>query len=376
MNDTTPYTCLGLERVEHGMTGATTVSAVIAMYLSIPMALFASFGNGLALYGFATTTALQTASNLLLAYLAVTDLLTGTVTLPLNIVVVTLELLHMKRPCILLTVYKITAHVLSGVSVFTLSLLSFDRCLSICYNAKYRSWNMEKIYKILYVLFWLTVLVNSLIWTFGGISLAGIRSAVSAALCISIICIVVTTCKIYAVIRSRTSAVQNMMAAAMFQERRKKERRAAKTLAIILGTSFLCFLPRMILMSLQRRKYSAAVYHAEKFTALFAFLNSSLNPIIYYRRNKDIRSVCLKLCNRIPNILPLVKRSKPEKAPSVHLQQSTLAQTRRPVGPNDFSHGSTNGPPNQISGSLRVPLVLIARPFQLGPFALPLPWRP
>ena len=181
------------------MTGATTVSAAIVMYLSIPMALFASFGNGLALYGFATTTASQTASNLLLAYLAVTDLLTGTVTLPLSIVVVTLELVHMRKPCMLLIVYKITAHVLSGVSVFTLSLLSFDRCLAICYSAKYRSWNVEKIYKVFYVLFWLITLVNSLLWTFGGISLVGIRSAVSAALYICIICIVVTTCKIYAV---------------------------------------------------------------------------------------------------------------------------------------------------------------------------------
>lgn len=321
MNDTAPSNCFGLETVEYGVTGATTVSAAISIYLSIPMALIASFGNGLALYGFATTTALQTASNLLVAYLAITDLLTGTVTLPLNIVITTLDLLRVKKPCFLLTVYKIVAHTLSGVSLFTFSLLSSDRCLSICYNAKYRSWKIKKIYKVLYVLFWLIILVNVVIWTFGGISLVGIREAITAALGVSIVCILVTTCKIYAFIHSKTSAIQNMMTVAMFQERRKRERRAAKTLAIILGSSFLCYLPRIIFLSVNRRRYDAAVYHAEKFTALVVFLNSCLNPIIYCRRNKYIRTVCLKLCNRLLGNLPLVSTR--------HVQRSQLARTFR-----------------------------------------------
>lgn len=79
----------------------------------------------------------------------------------------------------------------------------------------------------------------------------------------------------------------------------KSEQRQANTIAIIIVTLMLCYLPQITLLTI-RATYgdSRELLNIDAWADLFVFLNSSLNPLIYCLRNKEIRSALKSLFKR------------------------------------------------------------------------------
>lgn len=68
------------------------------------------------------------------------------------------------------------------------------------------------------------------------------------------------------------------------------EQKQAKTIAIIIVTLILCYLPQIVLLQI-RAGYGDSRYllNFDAWADLLVFLNSSLNPLIYCHRNKDMQ---------------------------------------------------------------------------------------
>ena len=271
------------------------IMAAFSIYLSIPFSILATLGNGLVLYSISTSASLQKPSNNLLAFLAVTDVLNGILSLPLNIALRAMEMKHIQIPCYLMVSYKVIIHLLVAVSVLMISLLSIDRCFAITNFTKYKSMNVMKAYKIVYIVFWLYPIVIMGLWVFSIVQLEILRRPLSVMLSIVLISVVVPNIMVFHEIRSSNLTIANTVSQQILSQRKRQQKRSAVTLLKIVGIFFLCYLPRVIHLQLKLNSQSAAFYHSERITALLGFSNSVINPFLYCYRKDDIRTRVLEL---------------------------------------------------------------------------------
>jgi hypothetical protein len=69
--------------------------------------------------------------------------------------------------------------------------------------------------------------------------------------------------------------------------------KAVKTIAIILGTFYICWLPLLIYLLAYSTKYSDLIIYA---LSVLALANSILNPVVYALRTKPMRLVIEEIC--------------------------------------------------------------------------------
>ena len=275
------------------------IMASFSIYLSIPLSILATLGNALILYSISTNISLQKPSNNLLAFLAVTDVLTGILSLPLNIVLRTMEVKHIQIPCYLMLSNRIINHVLVAVSVLMISLLSIDRCFAITKFTKYKSMNVMKVYKIVYFGFWLCSILVTGLWVLDIVQLRIFRHVISVMLIIVLICLVLSNAMIFYEIRSTNLTVADIVSQQILAQRKRKQKHSAVTLLTTVGIFILCYLPRVIHFQLKQNSESTAFYHSTRITALFGFLNSVINPFFYGYRKDDIRARVLELIRKL-----------------------------------------------------------------------------
>ena len=103
--------CYGFQTSKPIYDTGKVATAIVSLYISIPLSILATTGNGLILYAVYTTNALQKPSSLLFAFIAMTDILEGIVPIPLGIAISVLEMKSALTPCTLRITYGV-AHVL------------------------------------------------------------------------------------------------------------------------------------------------------------------------------------------------------------------------------------------------------------------------
>ena len=267
------------------------ITAVVSLYLSIPLSILATIGNGLILYAIFATNALQKPPNLLLAFIAITDLLAGIVAMPLSIAIRIMDVKSVLTPCILHIAYQSIAVPLTTVSFLTMGLLSIDSLLACSFPTKYKTWHLKRIYKWIFTISWLLPVSVIVLTRTTSVEADTGKRILSAILSVNVICIVLSNWRIYGIIRTNNSSVGDVLSQAAVEHRRKKQKRLLKTLAAITIFFLVCHLPRTIVHQLQLNEDSLAFYHASRYCSILIFLNSSLNPIIFCYRKEDIRSV-------------------------------------------------------------------------------------
>ena len=306
MNATSVSKCNSMEQFTHNDTGIV-ITAVASVYFSCSIGFVATFGNGLILYAVFKENALAKPSNLLLAFLAVTDILAGMLSMPANIAIRIMDMTNNSAPCSFLLVYRHFTTMLITVSYIVFGLLTMDVFLAVKYPIKYKIWNLAKLYKCIYSMAWFLLCLLSAGLALSILGRGFVMSVLLLVLSANLICVIWCYCRVYFAIRGNNVQVEDMVSAQVAAKRRKKGKRNALTIAMIIIVFTLCSLPMIIGLVITQGKEPTTFYHFSTYSGLLMFLSSALNPIIFICRKVAIQRIALeslsKTAYRVQNLI-------------------------------------------------------------------------
>ena len=300
MNETSLSKCYAMEQFTYNDTGIV-VTAVVSVYFSCSIGFVATFGNGLILYAIFKENTLAKPSNLLLAFLAVTDVLAGMLSMPANIVIRIMDLNNNSAPCSFLLVYRHFTTMLITVSYLVFGLLSMDVFLAVKYPIKYKIWDLAKLYKCIYSMSWLLLCLLSAGLALNVVGRGIVMSVLLLVISATLICVIWWCCRVYFAIRVNDVQVEDMVSAQVAAKRRKKGKRNALTIAMIIIVFTLCSLPMIIGLVITRGEKPTTFYHFSTYSGILMFLSSALNPMIFICRKEAIQIIVLKVLSKTAN---------------------------------------------------------------------------
>ncbi|XP_020627857.1 melanocyte-stimulating hormone receptor-like [Orbicella faveolata] len=250
---------------------------------NIFLSITAFVGNTLILVALQKDSSLHPPSKLLLRCLATTDLCVGLFTEPLYVTYL-LSLVSEERDPLCryaLISSNIVGYSLSAVSLLTVTAISMDRLLALLLGLSYRQVVTSKRTRVTVVIFWVissaaaaSYLITPLITFWCG--------SIGVLLCAATSFVSYT--KIFLVLRQHQTRVQDRQqpsqAISLNIARYKKAVSSALWVQLAL---FACYLPYGIVRAtIDNGKLSPSSFLAWELAKTLVYLNSSLNPFLYY----------------------------------------------------------------------------------------------
>ena len=277
---------------------------IFLIALNIFLSMFATLGNVLILVALRNVSSIHPPTKLLFRCLAITDLCVGLLGQPLYIYFwcITISLDNGNRIVELVYVYLFIIRVLVAVSILTAAAISVDRLLALLLGLRYRPVVTLRRVRVVITCVWFIAVSNASLYCVGSIlfhyeSLLASWWTYRAFIIFSIIVSTFSYTKIFLTLRHQQAQVQGHVQ----QEQSSRVRsvlniaRYKKTVYSVAWIQFAmlaCYGPYIVMAFLWHFGnvgYSTEVMIAgEVFYCLF-FLNSSLNPVLYCWRIKDIR---------------------------------------------------------------------------------------
>ena len=254
------------------------------------LALTAFLGNTLILLALQNETSLHPPSKLLYRCLAMTDLSVGVILQPLFVAYWMSVVNQRWDICYYADLLSsVTAYFLSSVSLMTLSAISVDRLLALLLVLRYRQAVTLKRACITVIAIFIVGLICASTYFWNPLVASWIAS-VGLLLCLitSIFCytkIFISLCHSQVQVQDQVSQGQTLLI--MNAARYRKAMFVALYIQVIL---VICYLPIGLAVALTpQRKMPLSTYLARQFTSSFLLLNSSLNPLLYCWRLKEVR---------------------------------------------------------------------------------------
>ena len=271
-----------------GVDGELIFLSALNIFLSIA----AFLENSLILVALHKETSLHPPSKLLYRNLAITDLCVGIITEPLLVTYLTSVVNRRWDSCC----YTVLAIFFSGytlclVSLLTLTAISVDRLLALLLGLRYRQVVTYRRTCITVTGFWILSIVGASTLFFN------LRITSWCLYIVSALCLVTTIfayAKIFCTLRHNQIHVQNHVAQGQPSQaiplNIARYRKAVYSALWVQGTLGICYLPYNIAVFLTpQRGMSLSIYLARNFTASMVLLNSSLNPLLYCWKIREVR---------------------------------------------------------------------------------------
>jgi len=267
-------------------------SFIVLFVLNIFLAITATLGNTLIFLALGGgNSCLHGPSRLLIRSLAFIDLCVGLISQPLAALhAVSILTKHLAIFQFTVVSSYIISAILSGVSLFILTIISIDRLLALSLGVRYRQTVTIQRVRTLVILIWTVNIANATIrflgkrFAFYMVCLAGI-----------FLCVVVSTLcygKICCTLRVRRKKVRGTVFQGQLNESSQLQvERYKKTVSSALWVHFTllaCYLPYSIVSGLKAITGDSYAV-AEGFTATLVFFNSSVNPVLYCWRIREVR---------------------------------------------------------------------------------------
>ena len=283
-------------RIQSDVSNRTRFNAAFAISsLNLPIWILVLLGNIVILIALKKETSLHPPSKLLFRNLASSDLCVGLITQPLYILHFMIIAHERWDICPLtLKLTHITTYILCGVSLLTVTAISVDRLLALLMGTKYRQVVTLKRVRISLLFVWILVGASSIIVTLN-FRVYSVIIAITIVMWLAIS----TFCysKIFFTLRSH----QKKIGGSRNQESDERHdtssinvrqyRKSVSTALWINYTLIACYLPITLVLALR-------FFPSVPFSAVFVsggaapsltYLNSLLNPILYFWRIKEVR---------------------------------------------------------------------------------------
>ena len=261
--------------------------------LNIFFVVTAFLGNTLILVALHKETSLHLPSKLLYRNLAITDLCVGVIAEPLfetyftSVVNERWDICYYAHWAVLYS-----ALILCIVSLLTMAAISMDRLFALLLGLRYRQVVTYRRTCITVTGFWILSIVGASTLFLNRRITSWFQYIVTA------LCQVTTIfayAKIFVTLRHNQIHVQNHAAQGQPSQAISlniaRYRKAVYSALLVQGTLGICYLPYNIAVFLtpQRGMPPLSIYLARKFTGSMVFLNSSLNPLLYCGKIREVR---------------------------------------------------------------------------------------
>lgn len=272
---------------------------VVVCVCNALIAVFAIVSNAVVVIAIWKTASLHRPSYLLIATLAVTDFGVGLAVSPLHILFKIAEIKNLDLLCLVGATYKVSAIFFSGISFFIVTALSVDRLLAVTLGIRYRIVVTVKRVSFILVILWMSSL------GFGLIHIANMKVYYATGGLIIFVCLVFTTynyLKIGCILRKKNSNRQCKRGPMKFELPSFRfnvgqYKRSVSSMKYVCVVFLMCYTPYLCVMVIKLFKgIGPAIQGATYITDSIIFMNSSLNPAIYYWRMPEIRRAVGKLC--------------------------------------------------------------------------------
>ncbi|NP_001076380.1 trace amine associated receptor 12j [Danio rerio] len=278
---------------------ALTVTMYAFMVLMI---LTTVFGNLLIIISISHFKQLQSPTHLIVRSLAASDCLLGSLVMPYSMV-------RSVEGCwylgdVVCKVHSSLDMTFSISSLIHLSLVSVDRYWAICDPLRYRMRVTNNTVIVFTVFTWLFSFVYSFSVVFSGVNRIGLETFIMQVYCVGscvlffnkqwgLICSLLTfflPCtimsslymKIFHVARKHAKVMSERVTGGLkSQSSAQREGKAAKTLAIVMGVFYLCWLPFFTATAVDPFLNFSTPVHVFDALVWFGYFNSTCNPLIY-----------------------------------------------------------------------------------------------
>ena len=260
--------------------------------LNIVLSITAFLGNTLILIALHKESFLHPPSKLLLCCLATTDLCVGLISQPGSVIALMSIRSQRRNICR----YAINSSVVASltfcsVSLLTLTAISVDRLLALLLRLRYRQVVTFRRTFVTVIILWLVSIASA------AMSFWNYFSTIWYGFIVTLLCLITSTVsytKIALTLRHHHAQIQGhfhqdqpSQATPLNTARYKKAVVSALWLQL---ASVVCYLPIGIVVALRTHiNQLPTAFLVREFTLVFVYLNSSLNPILYCWKIKEVR---------------------------------------------------------------------------------------
>ena len=267
---------------------------IILLVSHIFLSITAVLGNALILLALYKESSLHPASKLLYRNLAITDICVGFTVDPLGIIRFTP--MANKQGHICYQLYKcsvIISYALCSVSLLTMTVLSLDRLLALLLGLRYRQVvTLKRTYATI-TLLWLASTINATMYLLNP-QITYLSANIGIALCL--VTSILAYSRIFLTLRHNQIQVQGHVSQG--QQRQSpaiplniaRYRKAVSSVLWVQVTVVVCYLPYGIMEAVTfQEDVSLPIYIASEYASALVYLNSSLNPLLYCWKIREVR---------------------------------------------------------------------------------------
>ena len=279
-------------RCKAEFTGKVHSELILLSVLNTFLSITAFLENTLILVALHKDTSLHPPSKLLFRNLAITDLFVGITAEPLNVLYWMSAVNERWDVCFYAPVFSSSAtYILCSVSILTMTAISVDRLLALSLRLRYRQVVTFKRTCITIIGLWIYSIVGSSSKFLNPVITAWYQY-ITTALCLFITFFAYT--KIFFILRHNRIHVETPT----FQRQPNQAipmniaryRKAVYSALWVQVTLVVCYLPMAIVVALTpQRGMPISMYLTRQFTITLVYLNSSLNPLLYCWRIREVR---------------------------------------------------------------------------------------
>ena len=274
--------------------GKVKNNLIILCVINIFLSITASLGNTLILVALRKETSLHPPSKLLYRNLAITDLCVGIIVEPVAVCYWTSEAMERWDICrhVNVSTYVI-GFIPCSVSLMTVTALSVDRLLALLLGLRYRQVvTLKRSYAIITIL-WASATVAGTIYVVHPFVTRWIGNV---AIILCLITSIFSYSTIFFTLRNNQIKPQEHVSQAQSPQaiplNMARYRKAVSSALWVEITLVVCYLPYVVAVLLTpKRELSLPHYLARQFGATVMHLNSSLNPMLYCWKIKEVRQV-------------------------------------------------------------------------------------
>ncbi|XP_028519400.1 melanocortin receptor 4-like [Exaiptasia diaphana] len=284
-----------IEQTSSMVDGPLFVSMIVINAFS---AVLATVLNLLIIVTFVKTPSLRTPSNILILSLAITDFCVGALVQPAYTAL--LFAVMTNDTVVYQSVHKVLDPafvILIWASILTITFITVDRFLALHLHLRYQELvTTKRISMVVFMIWAFSVLWTCLFVLLGKVTV--VISHIDNFLFLSILVLTISLMlKISFFIRQHAAQIQVQQQAMNAQPGAAGNiKRSVNVMYYILGTFFLCYSPSIVIWIMETFMSKLEI---SILVRSILFMNSSINPIIYFWRISDMRNAALQLLRSI-----------------------------------------------------------------------------